>query len=110
MTVEELAKLTPEEKRIRIAKLCGWRNCVLRYDDQDNAWFKGWPPGEAKEQLLHNYPCDLNAMHEAEQMLGVENRGNYLNHLSRIIGQNNPCLAVHATAAQRADAFLLTLG
>ena len=63
-----------------------------------NVWFAGIP----------DYPNDLNAMHEAERTMGdpqlwVE----YQSYLSDVMGHVG--WLYHATASQRAEAFLKTL-
>jgi hypothetical protein len=52
-----------------------------------------------------NYCTDLNAMHEAEKTLTVEEWSDYVEHLPSRWEE-----AIHATARQRAEAFLRTLG
>ena len=69
---------------------------------------------------LPDYLNDLNAMHEAEKVfelaelnkypskIGV---GNYADKLANVVGGVPGCYAqLHATAAQRSEAFLKTLG
>jgi len=69
-----------------------------------------------------DYQGDLNAMHEAENSLGVNREYNYGEHLRQLSGNVGPkgghfipngwgcfCLA-HLGARQRAEAFLRTLG
>jgi hypothetical protein len=60
-----------------------------------------------------NYTHDLNAMHEAEKVLAPKNWDrfskkwwNYYNHLL----DDDVQKTIHATARQRAEAFLRTLG
>lgn len=55
---------TREEKRIKIAEACGWKNGG-RYSE--TATFIGWvPPGATRmTPELPSYFTDLNAMHEA---------------------------------------------
>jgi len=62
-----------------------------------------------------DYLHDLNAMHEAEKTLDESQRTKFYWELAKIVlGDNVPLnctfLLVHATAAQRAKAFLRTLG
>lgn len=65
-----------------------------------------------------NYPADLNAMHEAENVLTGEQRRSYSGHLCRIIGPRGydewsglyDFALLSTTAAQRAEAFLRTIG
>jgi hypothetical protein len=54
-----------------------------------------------------NYCTDLNAMHEAEKVLSVEQIAKYFWLLCDISKKNNPFMA---TARQRAEAFLRTIG
>lgn len=125
MTKEELDKMTPEEKRVRIAEICGWTGTLC---DEGTAW------GMAPETMVilrsvaeHPFKClfelpdylnDLNAMAEAEKALeGLERTSLYPDYLRMVYNRDRgvfqstpePC-AVYATASQRADAFLLTLG
>lgn len=122
---EQLAKLSPEEKRVRIAEACGATDCR---SDSDNAYWPkammeslrrlGCHPIRSEESTglilatLPNYLADLNAMFLAEKaMHDAESSAKwneYMRHLNRIctkVGDED----VHATAAQRADAFLLCL-
>lgn len=65
---------------------------------------KSWPP---------NYPGDLNAMHEAEENLSAIQRCQFAEKLFRVlIGDDcvTEFMKIHATAEQRAEAFLRTLG
>jgi hypothetical protein len=65
-----------------------------------------------------NYSTDLNAMHEAEKVLkGYEQIATYVWHLENRSGDwstdwstDEHMMATHATARQRAEAFLRTLG
>lgn len=134
MTKRELDKLTPEQKRIKIAIACGWtwevpynarkqQNRLVGPNGSCVVW-KGWSLGG---RLLPDYLNDLNAMHEAEKALPPHLWGDYTMNLRAIIqrecnteahylpGCERACLIAdlwfyHATAAQRADAFLLTVG
>lgn len=115
--------MTPEQKRIAIAEACGWR-CVAPFKEAFACWVR--PGGEDHQtEWIPNYLTDLNEMHEAEKVLsiravergGVSQRLSYRMHLQHIcttfdrfgeeIAVRDP---IFATAAQRADAFLLTLG
>ena len=66
---------------------------------------------------LPDYLSDLNAMHEAEKVLSDEQWPIYLNRLEEVTGAQEhgtwwECLrsAHHATAPQRAEAYLRTIG
>lgn len=95
--------MTPEKQRIAIAEACG--------EDNDSIY----------RDLIPNYINDLNAMHEAEGMLGDKwmPYARLLLEITTGCGPAMPlsflnvatlCLAVHATASQRAEAFLRTIG
>lgn len=110
--------MKPEAQRIAIAEACGWRA-------KDGVhWY---PPGLHPAQNvigyhLPDYLDDLNAMHEAEKMLKWEDRKRYHTALADVAGFSYSeadteeetqldwnCRICHATAAQRAEAFLRTL-
>ena len=57
-----------------------------------------------------DYPHDLNAMHEAEKTLTPTQWHQYNAHLARITMHDRLFAMVSATAAQRAQAFLRTVG
>ena len=103
--------MTPEAQRIAIAEACGWKP----YDPITN---DGWhllmtPPEKPNEEgwleTIPDYLNDLNAMHEAEKVLTCTN--NYVRELRLSTDRyTNDFILIHATAAQRAEAFLRTLG
>lgn len=117
--------MTPEAQRIAIATYLGWT------PDDDGAGTGEWctvptalqgvciyghkpmpgSPGHFMEAAVPDYLNDLNAMHEAEKGLPLELRTRYITTLFGITNITGPYwTAVHATAAQRAEAFLRTLG
>ena len=126
--------MTPKKQRIAVAEACGWKvHPELEYgrygtvDKRKHPDFPDREPAYEKDGALcrasglPDYLNDLNAVHEAEKTLddGVLWRG-YLNRLWEVVcperNQMNGLdaatglLLVHATAAQRAEAFLKTLG
>ena len=124
--------MTPEEKRIAIAETCGWKgvrsdwDAALRVYGNPSTSLIGTPPCNQTEGwdkrdsfwTLPDYLNDLNAMHEAEKVLLVGTpkqiihaTNKYTNWLCRILGCLDTALFqfAHATAAQRADAFIATL-
>jgi len=101
MTQEELNKLTPEEKRVKIAEYCGWRLCRPWEADPERRLF-------AYPNRLPDYLNDLNAMQEPWECLGWEEKNECIEFLKDIVEEAD-CESYFATAAQRADAFLLTL-
>ncbi len=100
--------MTDEQIRIAVAEACGWtvaNECicnVLRSSD-------GSPELEPIAPLP-DYPNDLNAMHEAEKVLTAEQRAHYANRVASMLDQGWGFKALHATARQRAEALLRTLG
>lgn len=115
--------MKPEVQQIAIAEACKWRwnkrsiwtpsgGCFARYATPP-------PADDLLLKTLPDYPNDLNAMHEAEKLLDEHDenrsipmqdanwRSCYGHLLVQITGFSNP---FHATAAQRAEAFLRVLG
>lgn len=125
--------MTPERQRIAIAEACGWTECrktgclpsqiqgicplggcrsrpaLSPFKNDNRQWY--WLP---------DYLKDLNAMHEAEACkLGATQRA-WIVELSKATHGDTSgrlCLhyadvaaIAHATAAQRAEAFLRTIG
>ncbi len=97
--------MTAEAQRIAIAEACGYSNVHI---DR-----RGHMIGDGKPDHIGvpDYLSDLNAMREAEKVLGDGAAiVGYLQHL----GVTNPTngviwKAVSATATERAEAFLKTL-
>ena len=105
--------MKPEKQRIAIAEACGWKNA----DHPDAMKLKqGWTMPEKwcmdpKGVLRFNhhrpdYLNDLNAMHEAEKTLDY----NDLNDMEESVSFHFGVTPFHATAAERAEAFLRTIG
>lgn len=99
------------KQRIAIAEACGWTKCKC-----SPTWCENWmPPGKkafrcAKAQLP-DYLNNLDAMHEAVETLRFKDGAewyDYRTHLANICGSMGNC--IQASAAQRAEAFLKTLG
>lgn len=96
--------MKPELQRIKIAEACGWKNCFL---DATKTPF-GREPNSPYVRMLPDYLSDLNAMHEAEKVLDASQRNRYAAELGR--SYDGSFQHVTATASQRAEAFLRTLG
>jgi hypothetical protein len=105
--------MKPEKQRIAIAEACGWKNA----DHPDAMKLKqGWTMPEKwcmdpKGVLRFNhhrpdYLNDLNAMHEAEKTLDYDD----LNDMEESVSFHFGVTPFHSTAAQRAEAFLRTIG
>lgn len=95
--------MKPEKQRIKIAEACGWK----KWDGENTAY----PLGYLYESETPDYLNDLNAMHEAEKVLTEGQRRTFFFHLfgTQRLDDSDLWKAVHATAAQRAEAFLRTL-
>lgn len=95
-------------QQIVIAKACGW----TPHPDIDCRWqFPGDLPNEwTDEEDLPDYLNDLNAMHEAEATLTQSQLWYMTTMLAEIVDADIPIAHATATAAQRAEAFLKTLG
>ncbi len=122
--------MKPSEQRIAIAEACGatWGHPVFNHDGKwhahfaknpfefDSSWAGKAPPiAECVHELdIPDYLKDLNAMHEAEKVLNDKQCDNYRNELDRLCLSEHKTVVEdrvwHATAAQRAEAFLRTLG
>ena len=106
MNREQWAKLTDEEKRVKVAELCGY-TCRIKSEgsvigvpkDADSAFWMLEVP---------DYLNDLNAMHEVENEMTKNNALQYQYHLAQLLPATIWNLT-RATAAQRAEAFVLTM-
>jgi hypothetical protein len=111
--------MTPEKQRIAIAESCGWK---WKDSGIDNIFCWHSPQGtyfgrplykssegtkESEADHLPNYLEDLNAMHEVEKTLTQENQEKYGKNLASIGWTWD---IWKATAAQRAEAYLKTIG
>lgn len=96
--------MTEEQINAAIAEACGWRKEDGVYMWEANGIDCTYPE-------LWDWCNDLNAMHVAEKMLGDPAiRREYVYLLGRIVNACSRFDAIHATARQRAEAFLRTLG
>ena len=97
--------MTPEQQSIAIAEACGWTDTQII-------------DGKYGQTDVPNYLNDLNAMHDAEKVLTSKQKQTYAKSLSDAMSDSAPtdsCNTVwadtiHATASQRAEAFLCTIG
>lgn len=98
-----------EEQRKAIAEACP---SIAKIDDDGLAvWIKeeyNIVDGEL-HRVLFDPLNDLNAMHEAEKMLSPEMRYKYCLWLGPLTTERS-FNVIHTTAAQRAEAFLHTIG
>jgi len=100
--------MTPEAQRIAIAEACGWKPTRSTGFIMD-----GWShPSKGTEWFptssLPDYLNDLNAMHEAEKVLTPDEKTDYIRLVNK--GDFGYRRLAFATATQRAEAFLRTLG
>ncbi len=112
----ELVMSTKEQQIVAIAKACSVINPRLALDYYgEHVLVADIGAGTG---LVPDYFNDLNAMHEAEKVLTISQQGVYTRHLMDICGtsgawHNGATTTLnwfwHATAAQRAEAFLRTL-
>ena len=100
--------MSPEAQRIAIAETCGW---TVNPDPKDHSGYRYYAPKGTSPSLgrhaLPDYLHNLNAMHEATQSLKKDQLRWYRNRLIELTGTFE---AIDATAAQRAEAFLRTIG
>ena len=103
--------MTPEAQRIAIAEACPDK---VEWHDGEPFWKGLWSSiGEGNEWLAKFDPLnDLNAMREAEKVLSVEQKYKYVCILREMVtGVTMPEYGcTFATAEQRAEAFLRTIG
>lgn len=82
--------------------------CPDKFRNEDDVWFFQYAK-DCWSQCHNNSICtDLNAMHEAENCLSLDNRNHYIDALGTI--HTDSWEFATATAHQRAEAFLRTLG
>jgi len=107
--------MTPEQQQIAIAKACGWK---IANPENDRADYRHWTPPNCVAKPNHiygdrppDYLNDLNACHEMEKVLNLNQFWAYAKWLIVMVdplrGQDS---YISSTAAQRAEAFLRTLG
>ena len=114
--------MSPEKQRIAIAKACGYTNVHSFNRHQEGSYHKDGAIVGDKDGLtkryIPDYLGDLNALAKAEKVLTIEQRWEYVTRLRssslmalRFAGDSalDDFDFCHATAAQRAEAFLRTL-
>jgi hypothetical protein len=95
--------MTDKEINVAIAQACGWKEVRV---NGNAGIYKGFDNGAELRPDLPDYCTDLNAMHEAETTLSDDQ----LWRMAREIERNEEQWYFRATARQRAEAFLRTLG
>mgnify|MGYP003655980474 CR=1 FL=1 len=95
--------MSPEAQRIAIAEACGWEHIAFK-----RGWIKA---GDGETQgVIPDYLADLNACNEMEQVLTLGEREEFKNILEVVCAGTPQWDRISATAAQRAKAFLRTIG
>ena len=122
--------MTEQQQRIAIAQACGWKWIQTNFEAESGLIGTDSPHSGNIPYQGTNYPSnrhlptygkaipdylnDLNAMHEAEKILTEVQFGDYyIEHLKMARGESQYTIdrsMVCATAAQRAEAFLKTIG
>lgn len=102
--------MSPTDQRVAIAEACGFKR-----EERGYGAFTRIEDGEEWSYAPHDLPdylTDLNAMHEAEKILQKGKKHEYTDWLKKCCPRSGRTdfLAFHATAAQRAEAFLRTIG
>jgi hypothetical protein len=108
--------MNKEAQRIAIAEACGWSYkkgefATYWWNDQVN---KTLPPNDDGFRPCPDYLNDLNAMHEAEKV--IPRQLYHVDYWQKGYGRFQQILSgltitpYSATAAQRAEAFLRTIG
>lgn len=106
--------MTDEQINATIAKELGWTQveAIHRSGRAPGATYVG-------REFIPDYCTDLNAMHEAEKVLDYEQAESFADIMYNLCADQNSELenpmpwrfsVCHATARQRAEAFLKTLG
>jgi hypothetical protein len=102
--------MNQNKQRIAIAEYLGWKQ-IGKYPDD----IKGIKPPMRGWINVPDYLNDLNAIHEVEKCLSASQLSAYVGELANVIinGENKTTLGNqmwHATAKQRSEAFLKTIG
>jgi len=100
--------MNTEQQRITIAEACGFINvrmwsesCIASMGVSDEGKYWG-------SLGVPDYLNDLNAMHDAEKVIGPIKGIEFCYHLNEM-GMSGEWEILTATAAQRAEAFLRTI-
>lgn len=99
--------MTDEQINVAIAEACGWTDI---HDDPMWGWLGNPPDLQGSKWPVLRYTECLNAMHEAEKVLNTDELFEKYYLALYDITQSTSWWPVCATASQRAEAFLRTLG
>lgn len=117
--------MSPEAQRIAIAEVTGWKWFLSPCNNEQNVLARSQEEANKIKlggwiwELTPDYLNNLNAMHEAEKTLPADESADghwgYIGHLIEVTKAESMemhrevFIVAHATAAQRAEAFLRTL-
>jgi hypothetical protein len=112
--------MNPNEINKAIAEYCGWAEIEpeierIGIEDVPNGQLRGITP-KGNSCVLPDYYNDLNACHEMEKKLNEKKVWEYRNILMSIVYKDltgpsrGSGAVIHATSAQRCEAFLRTIG
>ena len=117
MTRVKWAKMSDDEKRVKIAELCGWEHSIV-----GNFPWQMIPPGCSSNNVIScpDYMRDLNAMHNALLDAHANDEHfveKWLWYLAEVVSKGDThdyaevgkWELINATASQRAESFALTM-
>ncbi len=100
--------MTNDQINAAIAQACGWMDieeCTCGFKTRGNPpWYS------AHKKHIPNYCNDLNAMHEAENVLTEDQFKWYTHWLEKLMPNTRYWSLLCAPASRRAEAFLRVLG
>jgi hypothetical protein len=107
--------MDPIKQRTAIAEACGWKMyCQEAINGNWGTKDKWITAPDGTSQFRHNIPDylnDLNSMHDAENEMTLDEQDKYAQLLAEMFhGPGWSFALIHATAAQRVEAFLRTIG
>ena len=109
--------MTDNEINEAIAAVCEWTKIVSDYNHPYDCMTGCWKDPYGNQRMFRpDYCTDLNAMHEAEALLNMDDQPQFLEQLSiGTMGEPEPffdkCFPIiNATAHERAKAFLRVKG
>lgn len=103
-------QMTDEEINIAIAEACGWRQSLAGWWHHPDSRCEAYPP---------DYTADLDAIHEAIMAQSGGTQCVFADNLDQVVNRGLPksfnslvgkSALVNASARQRAEAFLRTIG
>jgi len=112
MTRSKWAKMTPDQQRTKVAELCGWTNIRVKNDFPYEGGHlerrtlignRNGPYDGTRFLEVPDYLNDLNAMYDVEETL--QGSDGLFDLFAKELGE----YSIHATAAQRAEAFVMTM-